>query len=115
MTHGPDETLLAGSDLQKATDAANVAAPGATVIRAETNSQGTNPYEVHMKKADGSDVTVQLDSNFTVTGTVTGFGPGPAGGSGGGPGGGPGGHPAGDIDDGAASDSQGSTGSSTSN
>ena len=81
MTHGPNETLLTGTDLQKATTAATAAVPGATVIRAETNSSGDSPYEVHMKKADGTDVTVELDSNFAATTTISGFGPGPAGGS----------------------------------
>ncbi len=79
MTHGPNETLLTGSDLQKATAAATAAVPGATVIRAETNSSGASPYEVHMKKADGSYVTVELDANFAATSTIAGFGAGPAG------------------------------------
>ncbi len=79
MTHGPNETLLTGSDLEKATAAANTAVPSATIIRAETNSSGASPYEVHMKKSDGSEVTVELDSNFGVIATVSGFGGGPAG------------------------------------
>ena len=79
MNHGPDETLLTGTDLQKATDAATTAEPGATIIRAETDSSGQATYEVHMKKADGTYVTVQLDASFKVTGTVSGFGLGPAG------------------------------------
>jgi hypothetical protein len=80
MTHGPNETLLTGTDLAQATAAAQAAEPGATVIRAETDSSGDAKYEVHMKKADGTYVTVELDSTFTVTGTATGFGPGPSGG-----------------------------------
>lgn len=80
MTHGPGETLLTGTDLQKATAAAEAAEPGATVVRAETDSSGDATYEVHMKEADGSYVTVELDSTFAVTKTVSGFGPGPAGG-----------------------------------
>jgi hypothetical protein len=79
MTHGPNETLLTGSDLAKATAAATAAEPGATVIRAETDSSGASPYEVHMKKSDGTYVTVELDSNFSVVTTVSGFGAGPAG------------------------------------
>jgi hypothetical protein len=81
LTHGPNETLLTGTDLQKATAAATAAEPGATVIRAETDSSGAAPYEVHMKKSDGTDVTVQLDSSFNVVTTVSGFGGGPAGSS----------------------------------
>ena len=80
MTHGPGETLLTGSNLQSATAAATAAVPGATVIRAETDSSGASPYEVHMKKADGTYVTVELDSSFKVVTTVSGFGAGPPGG-----------------------------------
>jgi hypothetical protein len=80
MAHGPNETLLTGTDLQSATAAATAAVPGATVIRAETDSSGASPYEVHMKKADGTYVTVELDSSFKAITTVSGFGAGPAGG-----------------------------------
>jgi hypothetical protein len=80
MTHGPGETLLTGTKLAQATAAAQAAVPGATVIRAETDSSGDYPYEVHLKKSDGTYVTVELDANFTVVKTVTGFGPPPAGG-----------------------------------
>jgi hypothetical protein len=80
MTHGPNETLLTGSDLQSATAAATAAVPGATVIRAETDSSGAAPYEVHMKKSDGTYVTVELNSSFQVISTVSGFGAGPVGG-----------------------------------
>jgi hypothetical protein len=79
LTHGPNETLLTGTSLQKADAAAAAAVPGATIVRAETNSSGASPYEVHMKKADGSYVTVELDSNFKVLTTIRGFGAGPAG------------------------------------
>ncbi len=79
VAHGPNETLLTGSDLQSATAAATKAVPGATVIRAETNSSGASPYEVHMKKSDGTYVTVELNSSFGVVATVSGFGGGPAG------------------------------------
>ena len=79
MTHGPNETLLTGTELASATAAASAAQPGATIVRAETNSSGTSTYEVHMKKADGSYVTVELDSSFKVTSTDHGFGAGPAG------------------------------------
>jgi len=79
MTHGPGETLLTGTQLQQATAAAAAAVPGATVIRAETNSSGGYPYEVHLAKSDGTDVTVELDTNFKVITTISGFGAGPAG------------------------------------
>jgi hypothetical protein len=84
MTHGPGETLLTGTAAEKATAAAKAAVPGATIIRVETDSDGA-AYEAHMQKADGSYVTVKMDSNFKVTSTISGFGPGPKG-SGGSPG-----------------------------
>jgi len=80
MAHGPNETLLTGSDLARATAAAEAAEPGATIVRAETDSSGDATYEVHMKKSDGTYVTVELDSSFKVTGTESGFGAGPPGG-----------------------------------
>ncbi len=81
LTHGPGETLLTGSELAEATAAAEKAVPDATIVRAETNSSGGYPYEVHMKKSDGTYVTVELDSTFGVITTISGFGVGPAGGS----------------------------------
>ena len=53
--------------------AAEAAVPGATAERAETDAEGA-AYEVHMTKADGSVVTVKLDSNFNVTETIDGMG-----------------------------------------
>jgi uncharacterized membrane protein YkoI len=79
LTHGPGETLLTGSALISADQAATTAVPGATIVRAETNSSGASTYEVHMKKSDGTYVTVELDSNFAVVATIDGFGAGPSG------------------------------------
>jgi hypothetical protein len=76
MSHGPGETLLTGTAAAKAKAAALAAVPGATVIRVETDSAGA-AYEAHLRKADGSDVTVKLDRGFKVTQTVAGFGGGP--------------------------------------
>ena len=45
----------------------------ATVVRAETDAEGA-AYEVHMSRSDGTEITVKLDSSFTVTETVTGRG-----------------------------------------
>jgi uncharacterized membrane protein YkoI len=78
LNHGPDETLLTGADLASATAAAQASQPGATVVRAETNNNGS-AYEVHMKKADGTYVTVLLNSSFVVTGTEADFGHHPGG------------------------------------
>lgn len=78
LGHGPRETLLTGATLASAVTSANAAVPGATVVRAETDAQGAT-YEVHMKKADGSFVTVKENASYVVTSTQSGFGPAPVG------------------------------------
>jgi hypothetical protein len=77
VAHGPGETLLTGSDLAKATAAAQSAVPGGTILRVETDSGGA-AYEAHITKADGTTVTVKLDAAFNVSATQSGFGSGPA-------------------------------------
>lgn len=72
--NGKTETLLTGTDLEKATAAATAKVSGATVLRAETEADGKGTYEVHMKKSDGSRITVYLDANFAVTNTEDGPG-----------------------------------------
>ena len=78
MTHGPGESLLTGTTAAKVRAAALAAVPGGSIVRVETDSGGS-AYEAHIKKADGSYVTVKLNSSFTVTATQQGFGSGPAG------------------------------------
>jgi uncharacterized membrane protein YkoI len=70
VDHGPGETLLTGSDLAKATAAAQGAVPGGTIIRVETDSGGAT-YEAHIKKADGTEVEVQVNSDYTVAAVNT--------------------------------------------
>jgi uncharacterized membrane protein YkoI len=72
QANGKTETVLTGDDAAKATAAAEAAVPGATAQRVETDADG-DAYEVHMTKADGSIVTVKLDSSFKVTQTVDGM------------------------------------------
>lgn len=64
------ETPLSGTDLAKATAAAEAAVPGASVVRAESDATGA--YEVHLKKSDGTFVTVRLNSSFVETAIETG-------------------------------------------
>ena len=78
VSHGPGETLLTGTTADKVKAAALAAVPGGTIVRVETDSAGS-PYEAHIKKADGSFVTVKIDRNFKVTATQQGFGGGPGG------------------------------------
>ena len=82
LKNGPGETLLTGTVAERVTAAAKAAVPGGTIIRVETDAQGAT-YEAHVRKADGSIVTLKLDASFKVTGTESGFG-GPGGGSHGG-------------------------------
>jgi hypothetical protein len=78
VSHGPGETLLTGTAADKVKAAALSAVPGATVIRVETDSAGS-PYEAHLTKTDGTQVTVKVDASFNVTTTEQGFGGGPHG------------------------------------
>lgn len=78
LSHGPGETLLTGTTADKVRAVALAADPGATIIRVETDSAGS-PYEAHITKADGTQVTLKIDANFKVTSTEQGFGAGPSG------------------------------------
>jgi hypothetical protein len=75
LSHGPGETLLTDGTATKVKAAALAAVPGGTIIRVETDSAGS-PYEAHVRKSDGSFVTVKIDKNFKVTSTESGFGAG---------------------------------------
>ena len=76
-----DEKAVSDSVAAKLKAAALKAVPGGTVYRVETDGDG-DAYEAHMKKADGTPVTVKFDASFNVTGTEDGMG---AGGPHGGP------------------------------
>jgi hypothetical protein len=58
--------------------AALKAVPGGTVIRVETDA-GDGEWEAHMKKADGTLVTVKFDKNKAVIGVEDGMGKGDPG------------------------------------
>ena len=57
--------------------------PGGTIIRVETDS-GRAAYEAHVRKSDGTEVIVLVNSDFEVTDVQEG-GPGGPGGRGGRP------------------------------
>jgi hypothetical protein len=73
LAHGPGETLLTGATAQRVGAAALKAVPGASVVRVETDSDGST-YEAHLRKSDGSYVTVKVNASFAVTATDDGFG-----------------------------------------
>ena len=90
----PDERSVTAATAATLRAAALKAVPGGSVYRIETDA-GDGAYEVHMKKADGSLVTVKFDRNLKVTKVEKGMGAGdPAlrgqGHGAGGPGPGPG-------------------------
>lgn len=68
-----DEKVVTGSTAATLKAAALKAVPGGTVYRVETDS-GDAKYEVHMTKADGTEVTVKFDANLEQTAVETGMG-----------------------------------------
>jgi hypothetical protein len=68
-----DETVLTGTNAEKAKAAALKALPSATIDRVETDAHGA-VYEAHVTKADGTKATVKFDKDFNVTATEEGMG-----------------------------------------
>jgi hypothetical protein len=64
-----DETPLTGDALAKVTAIATAKVPGGTIVRVESDADGNATYEAHMTKADGSPVTVYVDSSFNYVST----------------------------------------------
>lgn len=71
--NGITETILTGDSATKATAAALAAVPGGTIQRVETDADGAT-YEAHVKKSDGTQVTVLMDASYNVTSTENGMG-----------------------------------------
>jgi hypothetical protein len=71
VANGITEVLLTGDTADKVRAAALAAVPGGTIQRVENDAEGS-PYEAHVTKADGTHVTVKVDSNFKVTSTEDG-------------------------------------------
>ena len=63
--NGKTETLLTGDVESKVRAAALANVPG-TVERVETNVDSSAPYEAHIVKSDGTEVEVQVNSDYTV-------------------------------------------------
>jgi hypothetical protein len=64
--HKP-EIALTGDTAAKVTAAAEAKVPGGSVLRVENDSDSSSPYEAHVRKADGSEVVVLVNSNFEAT------------------------------------------------
>jgi hypothetical protein len=71
----PDEKAVSSTIAARLKAAALKAVPGGTVLRVETDA-GDAVYEAHMKKADGSFVTVKFDKAYAVTAVEDGMGKG---------------------------------------
>jgi hypothetical protein len=71
----PDEKSVPAATVATLRAAALKAVPGGTVYRIETDA-GDGAYEAHMRKADGSLVTVKFARNLTVTKVESGMGVG---------------------------------------
>jgi hypothetical protein len=65
------ETELTGDTATKVKDAVLAANAGATVDRLETEGDGSAVYEAHITKADGTQVEVQVSSDYTVAAVNT--------------------------------------------
>jgi len=63
--NGKTEKLLTGDVAYKVRAAALAKVPG-TVERVETNVDSSAPYEAHIVKSDGTEVEVQVNSDYTV-------------------------------------------------
>ena len=64
--NGKQEQALSGDVAAKVKAAALKKVPGATIERVETDVDHGSPYEAHMRKADGTEWDVTLDSAFKV-------------------------------------------------
>jgi uncharacterized membrane protein YkoI len=67
---GKTETLLTGDTAAKV-KAAALAKVSGTVDRVETNVDDSVPYEAHITKSDGSQVIVEVNSDFSVASVST--------------------------------------------
>jgi uncharacterized membrane protein YkoI len=68
--NGKTEKPLTGAVESKVRAAALAKVPG-TVERVETNVDSSAPYEAHIRKADGTEVEVQVGSDYTVSAVNT--------------------------------------------
>lgn len=65
--NGQTEQALTGDTASKVKAAALADVAGGTVERVETDVDFGSPYEAHIRKSDGSEVSVLVDKSFQVT------------------------------------------------
>jgi uncharacterized membrane protein YkoI len=68
--HSP-ETPLTGDTKSKVEAAVLASYPNATIERTETNTDGSAPYESHIKTSDGTELEVHVSQDFQVVGAVS--------------------------------------------
>ena len=68
--NGKTETLLSG-DVAAKVKAAALAKVSGTVERVETNVDSSAPYEAHIRKADGTEVEVEVSKDYSVAAVNT--------------------------------------------
>jgi hypothetical protein len=83
--NGKQEQALGSDAAAKVKAAAEARIPGGTVERVETDVDFGSPYEAHVRKSDGTEVSVLVNEKFEVTAVKAMRGPGGPGGPGGQP------------------------------
>ena len=63
---GRNETPLTGDVKDKVEAAVRARYPGATILRTETNSDSSAPYESHIRTSAGTELEVLVSASFTV-------------------------------------------------
>jgi uncharacterized membrane protein YkoI len=63
--HSP-ETALTGDTKDKVEAAVKAKYPEATIERTETNTDGSAPYESHIRTSDGKELEVQVSKDFAI-------------------------------------------------
>jgi hypothetical protein len=69
--NGKTEVALPTDVAAKVKTAAQAKVPGGTVERVETDVDHGSPYEAHVRKSDGTELEVLVDTNFDVTAVNT--------------------------------------------
>jgi uncharacterized membrane protein YkoI len=69
--NGKTEQALPAAVAAKVKAAAEAKVSGGTVERVETDVDHGSPYEAHVRKADGTELEVLVDSDFNVTAVNT--------------------------------------------
>jgi hypothetical protein len=69
--NGKTEAALPADVAAKVKAAAEAKVPGGTVERVETDVDHGSPYEAHVRKSDGTELEVLVDSSFNVTAVNT--------------------------------------------